>query len=520
MVFLKKTKNVYFVTVLLVLCGVVASCYYLLPKLLSPLFTGPDGVRWVGIFVLWMGTLGIVYYCAGFYIEKFSFSKETFWAGAVVVFFAGMIFFVSLQRFSSGLRYHESYNETMAIKVAHGKSLYPDPEQQPLGTIYTPFFFILTGIIHWIFPAPYAYGRLVSLAATLLCAWAVFFSIRVSGKTFIHGLWGCGLFLATYAPMQKLYDQSFVDPLLMCCVCITLIFFQRNSSIGDFSALFFCGLACFTKQSALFPFVVVCGVVFFRRRPWWVYLPLIFWVSTAVILLAATHGWIYRYCVVFPSKHAFRTVPLPDVLYRLFILQIPLWIGLVHSFYSARDKRFWMFFAAVFLSSFLGILKGGGWLHALFPLQPLLCIAAVNTLYRYKIFLAIQLLVGIFNPFSTLYPWATIKDIDRAIVHLVNKDTTDVWLPMESYLYKAASVQEWDNFCALLGPIWAGVPPPQRLTNALETTRIKRILIRENSMDQFNLFHPHIKELIQRHYISEHADRIIFYRPDLDSGKK
>ena len=85
------------------------------PNILRPLFDGPDGTRWIAPFFLLMGVLATIYSLFPVFFKEVSYKSELFWAGAVVVFFAGLLIFVSVQRFTSGLRYLETYNEIMGI---------------------------------------------------------------------------------------------------------------------------------------------------------------------------------------------------------------------------------------------------------------------------------------------------------------------------------------------------------------------------------------------------------------------
>ena len=481
------------------------------PVILRPMFDGPDGVRWVAPFFLLMGMLATTYSLFPVFYKEISYKSGFFWAGAIIVFFAGILIFVTVQRFSSGLRYIETYNEIMGIRLSQGRSIYPDPELEPVGTVYTPFFFIVSSLFHTFLPAGFAYGRLISLASVLLTALFVYKIVRQRRGAVITGVLAAAVFFSTYSPLDRLYDQSGVDTLLMFLTCVTLFFFLKKTPKGDMAALFFAGLACFTKQSAIYPFVVVLIFVIISRRKMWVYNPLIFWVIVAGVLILITRGWAFTYLVIYPAKHGFREMPPRFLLFRFFVLQIPLWIGLIYGVIKYRENRFLVYTISILVAALFGIFKSGGGIHPLFPAEPVLCLAAIDLLSRYRILLVCQLIIGLYNPFTALYPYKTIHDADREIVSLANSTQGEVWLPLETYLYSRTDKREWDNFCALFGPVWAGLPTPQRLLDALEQKKFDMILMRKNSTDLFRYFQPKVRELIKQEYRKEEKGGIIIY---------
>ena len=508
--FLIQNRIPFIVSILLFSATIISSL--LAPQILSPLFDGPDGVRWVAPFLLLMGIFATIYCLFPLFFKKISFNTELFWVGAIIVFFAGILIFVSIQRFSSGLRYIETYNEIMGIRLSQCRSIYPDPEQGPVGTVYTPFFFILCSLFHRFLPAGFAYGRLISLASVLLTALFVYRIVRLRGGAVIAGAFASVVFFSTYSPLDKLYDQSCVDTLLMFLTCVTLFFFLKKTPRGDMAALFFAGLACFTKQSAIYPFLVVLIFILLSRRKLWVYNPLIFWAVIAGVLILITKGWAYTYLVLYPARHGFRELPPSFLIHRFFVLQILLWIGVIYGVIKQRENRFFIYSLAVLAAALFGIFKSGGGIHPLFPVEPLLCIIATDLLNRYKILLICQLILGIYNPFTALYPFTTIRDVDKEIVTLANNAQGDIWLPTETYLYIRTGKKEWDNFCALFGPVWAGKSTPQRLLNALEQKKFDLILMRKNSTDLFRYFQPTVRELVKQGYKSEIREGLVIYK--------
>jgi hypothetical protein len=459
-----------------------------------------------------MGFIFTLYGLLPFFFEEIDYTKESYFAGACLLFFAGLFLFVGIQRFTSGLRLIEAYNEVLSIRFSNGESIYPDPETAPMGTIYTPFFFIISGILHKTLPAGFAYGRLISIVSTLATSFLVYRIAVLRKCSVINAIWASAVFFATYSLVKTMYDQSFADSLLMLCTCTTLYYFLLNTPKGDMYALFFAGLSCFTKQTALYPFIVVFICILISRRKLWVFSPLILWGFIAGMLILITKGWAYTYLVTYPLGHGFRALPPPNILNRFFLWQFPLWVCVLWGVIKKYESRFLFFFLAVLVAALFGVFKVGGWFNALLPIEPLLCIAAADLLRRRYLLLLCQLLLGIYNPFAAIYPWGTIRNPDREIVSLAKDVKGEVWLPIDTYLYKLAEKREWDNICALFGPGLSGYPPPERLINALKKKTFDLIIIRETSTTLYRLFHPKIKQLIEENYDLEKTKTLRIYR--------
>ncbi len=479
------------------------------PGLLSSFFDGPDGSLWVRPFFLWVGFVAFLYGVAPAFIRRFEYRSEQYVAGACLLFFLSLFLFVGVQRLTSGLRYIEVYNEIMSQNLLAGKNIYADPEQSPVGTIYTPLFFIICSFLYKLFPVSFSFGRVVSIGATLLTAYLVYTIILKREKRLTTAIWAATLFVGTYAIMGTFYDQCYVDSLLMGLTTLSLYFLLQDTSRSDMFALLVAGAACFTKQTALFPFLVVLWHCLLARRKMWVLSPLLIWAVAGLLLVWFAGGWAITYLITYPSGHGFRLVPPLTNLYQFFLFQIPLWIGAIRYLIERKDARFNTFFIAVLGMALFGIFKEAGWTNALLPFEPVLCIAAATFLCRYKIALFIQLLLGIHNPFAAIYPWGTIRTADTEIVNIVKSTSEAVWLPMETHLYQHAKKEQWDNIQALIGPGYAGYPPPKRLLNALETKQFKSIIIRKNSMKDFHFFDPKIRKLIKKHYVKREGQLLV-----------
>ncbi len=487
-----------------------------LPGWLAPLFDGPDGTRWVSWLVAWMGVVGTAYLLwASRYFPR-ARNVEVLVASAVASFFTGLMVFVAIQRLGSGLRLLESFNAVMAARFAAGASLYPDPELAPTGTVYPPLYYLVCALFYKALPGSLGYGRLVSLAATLgTCGVLYRVVIRLRGDR-MSALWGVCLFLATYAMLHHLYDQVSVDPLLMFLTLAALYFLLGDTPRSDSLALLMIGIACFTKQTAALQFLVVLGCMIVSRRRLWTYWPVVFAAACGTLLLAATRGTAWLYLVAYLSRHGWQGMPFGREMVCLAARQLPILIGVAWFLRGRSNARFWVFAGSVFVSSLSGLLHAGGWVNVLIPLEPILCAAAAPYLRQRRLLLAAQLVFGLYNPFATLYPFSTIREVDNLAIDLSQTVDGEVWFPAESDLAYRAGKTEWDNLIAVGNITWAKQGPPQRLLDAIRTQRFKLILVRGSHVGYFDRLHPALLEAVGTYYFRRKQYGLAIFTPRIN----
>jgi hypothetical protein len=125
--------------------------------------------------------------------------------------------------------------------------------------------------------------------------------------------------------------------------------------------------------------------------------------------------------------------------------------------------------------------------------------------------LIVQIAAGLFNPFKTLYPWTTIRDIDKQAISMAQSTDGDVWFPVETELAIRAGKAEWDNCIAISCASWAGFDPPQRLMDAIENSRFDYIIVREKHLEYFYRLHPVILNAVSRRYSQSVANGLVVY---------
>lgn len=496
--------------ILLALTGVSA---VVAPSILAPLFEGPEGTRWVGPFVLFMGMSGVLMLVTVRLAFFGQFTRSERWALGVLWFFCAMISFVVLQRLTSGLRVYETFNVLLSQRIAEGRALYSDSTSEPIGSIYPPFYFVLNGAVLKVFPEFLTSGRLISFGVTLGTIPVIMGIASKLGASRAQRIGAAILFLATYSILGTSYDTIAVDPLLMFLLALTLFFFLQSSATGDMMALFVGGLACATKQTAIFPLLVVIGAMLISRRSlstWW---PLVFWGTIGLLILSLSNGRAWRYLVTFPSGHPFRLGLDQRIVVRFFLLQLPLWIFLISSFARKRHPRFWFFSGAVLGASLLGVWKSGGWLDALIPFEPLLCAGAAPMLRLKSPIFSLQVLLGLFNPFAAIYPWSTIKAPDELIYSIARTTEGEIWAPAQSHLVVAAGKREWDHFASLESITWSGDSAPERLIDAVKDTTFSLVLFRRDTFNYFRVLPPPLRRLLQQNYEETREGPLVVFRP-------
>jgi len=485
----------------------------LAPRLFAGMLEGPEGTRWVGAAVAWVGGMATLWVSVYPLLHRRFGAHEPALAAGVILLFAGLILFVVSQRLTSGLRFLEPYNAAMIARAARFENLYADPSSHPAGTIYGPLLFILCAPAVRLGLSPAVAGRLVSLAGVIGTCACVYGCTRRMGGGVRRALWAVALFTATYGIAGKLYDTVAVDPLLMALLCCALYFFLGNTERDDLLALSASALACLTKQTAVLALSVVVVGVLVRRRRARTFFPLVLLVAAFGGTLLLSGGSAWDYLVRYPLNHPFRGLPGGGVPVRLLLLQFPLLVAALAEFSRRRHPRFLCFFVAVFISSLLGLVKAGGWINALFPFEPLLCVAAAPTMARRKILLVGQLVLGLFNPFAALYPWSTVRDVDRAAITLAQSVEGDVWFPAATHLYYRLDKQPWDHFAAVDNITWAGREPPGRLVNALSNRRFDLIILKTDAEKFLRAMHPALVQALDTNYTRLLRGRLVVYTP-------
>jgi hypothetical protein len=221
-------------------------------------------------------------------------------AGLMVIYLAAAGF-GTLERVRNTAEFQ--YGEAIVLdetrRIGLGLPLYPAPTALPLTvTAYTPLYYLLVGWLQRLSgDTGYSVGRLVSVAAMLVSAALLAWSVRCVAGRWQGGLLAAGLFLTQNLTVQLWASLHRVDPLAL---CFTLAGLALTTGGRTTLAAVPLALAVLTKQSYLAaPLCVV--VVLWPRRGSIVRFGAVFLVSLALAVAAGqwlSGGWMLWHTVV------------------------------------------------------------------------------------------------------------------------------------------------------------------------------------------------------------------------------
>ncbi|HEX8966988.1 MAG TPA: hypothetical protein VF937_03850 [Chloroflexota bacterium] len=201
--------------------------------------------------------------------------------------------------------YGESWLLDGARQVARGEGLYAPADQMPLMHIaYTPVYYALVGgLLRVLGDSGYTLGRAVSLAATLVAAGALAWSLRRLTAHWWVGLLAAGLFLTQNVTALLWGPLERVDPLALAFTLIGLALCTAGrTSLGGLALL----LALATKQAFVIAPLVV-AIWLWPCRPRFVrFVAIVGGGSIGGVLLGQglTHGWFLWHTVVANSNES------------------------------------------------------------------------------------------------------------------------------------------------------------------------------------------------------------------------
>lgn len=230
-------------------------------------------------------------------------------AGALhVVFFAIVVaqrfrFPVELEWMSGGVADHVE-------RVMAGKPLYVAPSADFVPYVYPPLHYWLTAQVARAMPI-LAAGRLVSVVATVVAAFAVFRATRTLGKSTYWALVAASLFFGAYSLTGFWYDLDRSDALVVAMLGVAfVILLEREGTAAAALAGALLGGAFFAKQPAsVFLGAAVVAMLLARRVRLGLAVAaggIAVLVPGVALLNASSEGWFWYYCVKMPAAHGVR----------------------------------------------------------------------------------------------------------------------------------------------------------------------------------------------------------------------
>lgn len=207
------------------------------------------------------------------------------------------------------LEWNEGHSAEQALRFAHGRAMYPAPEDGWVPYMYAPLYHMALGAV---FRATGQYhlfwGRFLSLMATLATATAILMAVQERTRRPAAACLAALLFFAFYKPTGFWFDIARNDAmafaLAMWGMVLTLKARPRPWEIWTGLALL--ALSTFAKQT-MGPVAVFCGIwVALRRGPHGLAAALVtsvVAVNAAVALQRAGNPWLFHYTIGNAARH-------------------------------------------------------------------------------------------------------------------------------------------------------------------------------------------------------------------------
>lgn len=240
------------------------------------------------------------------------------WVVVLLVVFAWRLAFPLELEWMEGGMLHQ------ARRIQQGLSPYPPPSAEYVPFLYTPLYSVVLAVLGFVAPLGFVLGRLVSIAAWVAAAWAMWRAVRGEGKPRAHAALAVGLGCAGYVFTYRWLDLARPDTLFI-ALTLWAVVLLRGSDERPRRALWagvLMALAFWTKQTAA-PFVIASGLgvllVAPRRLP--IYAATIGVIDGGGVLLgnALTDGWLWTYIYELHQSHAFNRERFTTKTWGMFV---------------------------------------------------------------------------------------------------------------------------------------------------------------------------------------------------------
>lgn len=172
---------------------------------------------------------------------------------AAAVAAIGLLSWLVLQRlgYPFELEWMEGAMVDEAARVRAGEPIYGPPTVDHVPFLYTPLFFQVGALAMAVLGEGFLALRVVSVLATLGCAWLLADLVRrETGRRYL-GLVAAGLFCGGYGWLRTWYDLGRNDTLFV-VVVLAMVRCARGGTVGAIAAGLLAPVAFLVKQTALF----------------------------------------------------------------------------------------------------------------------------------------------------------------------------------------------------------------------------------------------------------------------------
>ena len=286
------------------------------------------------------------------------------------------------------LEWIEGHMLAMAVRVARGLSLYPEPSLDYIPAPYFPGYFLLTGGLVKIFGIHFWVGRFLSILCTFGTGFLIVYAVRKRTGDYLIGLACMAIFFASYGFTSSFYDLFRVDSLAI--FTLILAFVVADPKKGYFVAAW-AGLALFAavmaKQNALLFYPGLACVFFVKDWRKGLVFSVVFAVLTAGVCGAwhiAGGGWFLKYTFALVTNDPIQKRYYLVHVWLLTQYALPIAIVGLSMVSLLSSRRFqeifgdkWLaFFAISYVVSYMFRITSGGARNAMIPVSAGCAIAA------------------------------------------------------------------------------------------------------------------------------------------------
>ncbi|HVP15657.1 MAG TPA: glycosyltransferase family 39 protein [Terriglobales bacterium] len=185
-------------------------------------------------------------------------------------------------------------------RILHGLPLYAPPSVDFVALDYTPLFYLISALAARLLGESFLPLRLVSFLASLGSLALIGWMVSRETRSATAGLLAAGLFAAGYRACGAWFDVARPDSLCLFLVLagMAALRFGSGSAGGPLAAGALLGLACLTKQSALFVAVPLLLHTLFARPRRFGMLAVAFLATVGAVSFAlerSSGGWYHFY---------------------------------------------------------------------------------------------------------------------------------------------------------------------------------------------------------------------------------
>ena len=275
-------------------------------------------------------------------------------------------------------------------RVLGGKPIYTPPSLDYIPFIYPPLYYYLTAALARVVGVKFLALRLVSFTSALLTLLLIMHWVYREGRSAFAALSAAGFFAGSYRLSGTWFDVGRVDSLFLFLLMAGMYLLTTTTSVtGGILAGICLFLAAMTKQTALSILLPVLAYLFIRgvwqreKRIWATELTFALLLVLSVLWLSwRTKGWFWYYTVTIPGgfpvfPHALWRFWKDDVFPYVSLAFVTTLLFLWLTWARARwNTLAWygIFFASVFLNTWLVRSHRGSYLNDLMPFHAMLAL--------------------------------------------------------------------------------------------------------------------------------------------------